>query len=111
MTTTQRMSTLARRALQLHSLGRRPAAAAATAAATSSSSSSTHPSHRLLLPTVRHSSTSSTREDALPLPHMGGRPTDEEMAAEDAAAEGEESHMKDGLAIKMATSSFTGRRR
>jgi hypothetical protein len=44
---------------------------------------------------------------------MGGRPSDEEMAAEDAAAaaEMEESHMKDGLAIKMATSSFTGRRR
>jgi len=61
------------------------------------------------------SSSSSTHkaEDAPPLPHMGGRPTDEEMAAEDAAAEAEpqESHMKDGLAIKMATSSFTGRRR
>lgn len=59
------------------------------------------------------SSSTYKSEDVPPLPHMGGRPTDEEMAAEDAAAEAEpqESHMKDGLAIKMATSSFMGRRR
>lgn len=44
------------------------------------------------------------------LPHLQ-RPTDEELAAMDLEDEETSSNMKDGLAIKMATSTFAGRRR
>jgi hypothetical protein len=55
------------------------------------------------------SNASSTNNESIEatLPHLQ-RPTDQELEEEEPQ---EESHMKDGLAIKMATSSFAGRRR
>lgn len=84
-----------------------------------SSSSSTSSSRRLvryLGSTARHASSSgsNSQEQSIEeiLPHLK-RPSDEELEAEANSPDDqqEESHMKDGLAIKMATSSFAGRRR